>query len=102
MSINVKFVTATKLEQLTNEDNIKNCGNGSFVFCEENERMYIIMKDKLIGITPSKNDIEQRKRRKVNCCNCGGLLPKQEEYSSVIECPYCGSIQDIEDIIEVN
>ena len=97
--MDVNFYIAYTIESL-NHENVKARGNGSFVFCKENERFYIIMKNKLIGITPSKNDIEIKKKRRVNCVNCGGILPKQEVYSSIVECPYCGSVQDIEDIIE--
>ena len=86
----VRHYTADTMKQIM--DNKDNVSNGSFIFCEENERLYIKMKDKVLAITPKK------KAKTTNCRNCGAplkIIPST--YESIIKCEYCGTVFDCED-----
>lgn len=79
--------SATLKKIVDNQDSID---NGMFIWCDETERLYIKMKDKIIGITPAKREI-----KKISCTSCGApmMIPK---IGSLMTCKYCGSVYDIE------
>ena len=62
--------------------------NGSFIYASDTKRLYLKMDDELIGIS-------HKIRILTNCCNCGAPLPLAT--SSVVQCPYCSTVQDIEE-----
>lgn len=62
--------------------------NGSFIYASDTKRLYLKMDDEIIGIS-------HKIRILTNCCNCGAPLPLAT--SSVVQCPYCNTVQDIEE-----
>ena len=85
-----KHIIANKLENMIG----RKFDNGSLIWCDETERLYIAMKDKVIGITPGKRDIVELK-----CKNCGSPLPV-DGISSIVTCEHCKSIYDIDDFLK--
>ena len=84
--IPVKHVKAKKLQDIVNYK----FDNGTYIWCDETERLYIAMKDKVIGITPGKRDIVELK-----CKSCGAPLPV-DGTSSIVTCKFCRSVYDID------
>lgn len=71
--------------------------NGTFIFCNSNKRLYIKMNGKIVEVTSSKEEMARRKNKVYNCKNCGAPMKMVDKYSSLLECKYCGTIQDIDD-----
>ena len=69
----------------------KNLSNGTLVWCDQTERLYIKMKDRLVGITPGK-----RRIKKLSCVCCESPLIVLET-GSICKCEYCGAIYDMDD-----
>lgn len=88
MPLTVEFAHSDKLSKIMAAE--KNMSNGTFVWCDQTERLYIKMKDKLIGITPGK-----RRIKKLSCISCGSpfIVP---ETGSICKCEYCGAVYDID------
>ncbi len=82
----VRFYRGTELKAMLNAANTGCFDNGSFIFIDETERMYVKMKDKIIGITPKHRDIKDLK-----CKNCGQPLEPKFLHRSIIKCEYCNS-----------
>ena len=77
--------------------------NGTFIFCDDNEKFYLKMNGKICCLSPNKYEIIKKAQRRVRCCSCGALLPQQnpDSYESVVKCNYCGAIQDVEELVDV-
>ena len=83
--MNVSFRKG-KLKEIYN--NKHKCPDGSFIYAEDAKRLYLKMDGELIGITHKIKIV-------TNCCNCGAPLP--EARGSIVKCPYCHTVQDIEE-----
>jgi hypothetical protein len=83
--MNVSFRKG-KLKEIYN--NKHKCPDGAFIYAEDAKRLYLKMDGELIGITHKIKIV-------TNCCNCGAPLP--EARGSIVKCPYCHTVQDIEE-----
>ena len=87
--IRKQFFRAKTISQLIK--GIEGIDDGSFVFCDENDRFYIKMHSNLIGITPKKQNVKGLK-----CNSCGASLEPNFLHGSIVKCEYCGSVYDID------
>lgn len=85
----VKFLHGPTVQAMMNHAD--SFDNGSFIFIDETERLYVKMKDKIVGITPKHRDIKDLK-----CKNCGQPLEPNFLHGSIIKCEYCNSCYDID------
>lgn len=85
MSDSLHFYRGTIAEIYKNKSSTP---NGSFMYASDTKRLYLKMDDEIIGISHKIKIL-------TNCCNCGAPLPLAT--SSVVQCPYCGTVQDIEE-----
>ena len=89
----VNFLKSETLDYMySNQDRIK---DGSFIFVNGNDKLYLKMNGRIVGIS----DFKRLKRRTVCEC-CGGVLPAVDKFESVVKCEYCGAIQDVDDKID--
>lgn len=65
--------------------------DGTFIFAEDTERLYIKMKGKILGITPKHRSIVE-----FRCSNCGATLSSKSDFGSIVRCEFCGSTYDID------
>lgn len=88
--MNVSFIYSNSIKEvIKNKDRI--C-NGHFIWVHETERLYIKMKDKIIGITPGDRVIKE-----IKCKECGAPIKiNPKDRSSIVKCEYCGNYYDID------
>lgn len=88
MGLAIGFIKSKRLSSII--DNQDQLSNGTFIWCDQTERLYVKMKDKIIGVTPAKRSI-----KKISCVSCGSplILP---ETGSICKCEYCGAVYDID------
>ena len=66
--------------------------NGTFLWNNETERLYIKMKDKIIGITPGDRVIKE-----IKCKECNAPIKiDPHNRSSIVKCEFCGNYYDID------
>lgn len=68
----------------------KDSANGTLIYIHGNKRLYIIMDNELVPVTPAKREIIEFK-----CKNCSQSLHTSEN-SSVVRCEYCDSVYDVD------
>lgn len=88
----VSFIKCSTLKLMA--DNIDDQPNGTFIFNDETERLYIKMNDKFIGVTPKKRSTSIFEFK---CKNCGASLSATGD-ESIVKCNYCGSVYDIDNL----
>lgn len=93
MSIGIRFLHADTTAVMMRGLNQVN--DGDFVFCDENNRLYLKMHGDLIGVTPPE------RKNKINitglsCKSCGAPLKPNFLHGSIVQCEYCGSVYDID------
>ena len=89
------FKCADTLEQLYTgvknlPDKFKGENVGIFVYCKENNRLYLVWSGEVVPVYPAR-----RKIMELKCKNCGQPMTTSE-YSSLVKCEYCGSVYDID------
>jgi hypothetical protein len=91
--VTVRFLVAktTLKEMIDDIEKDPSKYNGTFIFNDESERLYIVMKNKLIGITPKHRELLH-----LQCKSCGAPLSEKSMYGSIIKCEHCGSVYDID------
>ena len=89
MKGNVSFMQADTVSQIV--DHMDKVDDGTFVFCNENDRFYVKMHGDLIGITPKKREIMH-----LTCKCCGASLNSSALRGSIVKCEFCGNAYDID------
>lgn len=72
--------------------------NGTFIFTVDTERFYIKMNDKIVAITPSKEELEYRAKVTPLLCPCCSAPLKVNGVSSMVKCDHCDTVSDIDSI----
>ena len=89
MSIKVGFQEGSHIADAVKK--IDYIPDGTFIFAEDTERLYIKMKGKILGITPKHRSIVE-----LRCNNCGATLSNKSDFGSIVQCEFCGSVYDVD------
>ena len=88
-----KHTTCTTVENFIKYGDI--IPNSTFIFIKETKKIYLKYNNVVSSVTRGV-------KFKVNCLNCGEEITQPEnEYSAITKCPYCGTVQDIDDNIDL-
>lgn len=104
ISMNVRFLHGRTENMLLKKDDFD---NGTFLWADDTERLYLKMNDRIVGITPSKEELAARKLKPLLCPCCGSKLDIKDGSDIVVKCDFCGTVSDLDsiyykDIIECN
>ena len=104
LSMNVRFLHGKTENMLLKKDDFD---NGTFLWADDTERLYLKMNDRIVGITPSKEELAARKLKPLLCPCCGSKLDIKDGSDIVVKCDFCGTVSYLDsiyykDIIECN
>ena len=66
--------------------------HGFIVYCEETEKAYLIINDKILAITSVINKSVEG----LKCPHCNEILSNKFIHGSIVLCEHCGSVYDID------
>ena len=92
-SVNFKYGKSDAMYSLKDKFN-----NGTFIFTTDTKRLYLKFNDEIIGITPSKEELEYRAKITPILCPCCGHPLKVSNASSLATCEYCNTTSDIDSL----